>query len=132
MLNKLSARGVAAHLSQRVSKAVAYGDGGGLYLRLRPNAVASWLFVSSVGGKRREIGLGSAVDVSLSQARQRAAEFRHAIAEGNDPFAELAATKAATRKQQFDNFGQFADALVEELSAGWSNPVHLRQWRETF
>lgn len=132
MLNKLSARAVAAHLSRRVSKAVAYGDGGGLYLRLRPNGVASWFFVSSVGGKRREIGLGSAIDVSLSHARHRAAEFRQAIVEGNDPFAELAATKAATRKQKFDNFGQFADALVEELSAGWSNPVHLRQWRETF
>lgn len=132
MLNKLSARGVVAYLNQRVSKAVAYGDGGGLYLRLRPNGVASWFFVSSVGGKRREIGLGSAIDVSLSHARQRAAEFRQAIVEGNDPFADLAATKAAARKQKFDNFGQFADALVDELSAGWSNPVHLRQWRETF
>ncbi|WP_158298847.1 Arm DNA-binding domain-containing protein [Sphingomonas psychrotolerans] len=89
-------------------------------------------FVSSVGGKRREIGLGPAIDVSLSNARQRAAELRQAIIEGHDPFAERAATKVASRKQKFENFGEFADALVDELSAGWTNPVHLRQWRETF
>ena len=132
MHNKLSARGVAAHLNREAGKAAAYSDGGGLYLRVRPNRGPSWFFVSSVGGKRREIGLGPALDVSLSDARQRAAAFRRAIIEGQDPFAERAATKAAARKENFDNFGQFADALVDELSAGWSNPVHLRQWRETF
>lgn len=132
MHNKLSARGVAAHLNREAKKAAAYSDGGGLYLRVRPNRGPSWFFVSSVGGKRREIGLGPAIDVSLSNARQRAAELRQAIIEGHDPFAERAATKVASRKQRFENFGEFADALVDELSAGWTNPVHLRQWRETF
>jgi len=118
MHNKLSARGVAAHFNREAEKAAAYSDGGGLYLRVRPNRRPSWFFASSVGGKRREIGLGPAIDVSLSNARQRAAELRQAIIEGHDPFAERAATKVASRKQKFENFEEFADALVDELSAG--------------
>ena len=53
-----------------------YSDGGGLYLRVRPTGTRSWLFVRMVDGKRKEFGLGSAQDISLSKARERASEIR--------------------------------------------------------
>jgi len=47
-----------------------YSDGGGLYLRVRSTGTRSWLFVRMVDGKRKEIGLGSVQDISLSKARE--------------------------------------------------------------
>ena len=47
----------------------------------------SWLFMYKSAGRRREMGLGSARDVSLSKARELAAEARlHRVA-GRDPLS---------------------------------------------
>lgn len=40
-----------------------YSDGSGLYLRVRP-AGRSWFFIGAFQGKRIELGLGSALDVT--------------------------------------------------------------------
>ena len=35
-----------------------YGDGGGLYLRVRPGGSKSWVFRFTVAGRKRDGGLG--------------------------------------------------------------------------
>jgi Arm DNA-binding domain len=55
----------------RTAKTGFWPDGDGLYLRVDSNGNRRWVFVSQKGGKRREMGLGPARDVSLAEARQR-------------------------------------------------------------
>jgi hypothetical protein len=53
-----------------------YQDGGGLMLVVKSKGARSWQLRIQVNGKRRDFGLGSASDVSLADARQKAEELR--------------------------------------------------------
>jgi hypothetical protein len=64
-LNRLSAREVTSLKAPN-----RYADGGGLYLRITDAGARCWAFMTTRGGKREEIGLGSATGVSLAAARQ--------------------------------------------------------------
>ena len=50
-----------------------HGDGGGLYLVIRPTGSKSWVQRVVVDGCRRDMGLGGYPAVSLVSARERAA-----------------------------------------------------------
>jgi integrase len=65
-----------------------YNDGHGLWLVKRQDGGAQWVLRLAVFGKRREMGLGSLVDVSLRQARERAAHWRSVAQTGKDPIEE--------------------------------------------
>lgn len=121
--NKLSARQVATFTEPNV-----YSDGGGLYLRLRVSG-RSWFFIGTLDGKRIELGLGSALDVSLAKARERAAEIRAMLIDGIDPRAERA--KARIQKKPVVTFGAFAMELLDDIEDGFKNPKHRQQWRST-
>jgi integrase len=121
--NKLSARQVAT-----LSEPNVYSDGGGLYLRIRPSG-RSWFFIGTLHGKRIELGLGSALDVTLVKARERAAEIRTMLVDGIDPRVERA--KAKVEKRPAETFGAFAMALVDDIEDGFKNPKHRQQWRNT-
>ena len=122
---------MARHLHQLSARTLStltapgrHADGGGLYLSISPRGARSWVFMWKVAGKRREMGLGSLRDVTLAQARQKAAEARQKVAAGLDPLA--------TRdKLQVMSFGEAADALIESMSSSWRNEKHRGQWRMT-
>ncbi|MGH2342899.1 Arm DNA-binding domain-containing protein [Segnochrobactraceae bacterium EtOH-i3] len=78
--NKLTARSVAT-----LSEPGRHSDGGGLYLQVSPSGAKSWLFMFKRDGKRRELGLGSVRDVPPAEARQKAAEMRRRLLEGENP-----------------------------------------------
>jgi hypothetical protein len=75
---------------QSLTKPGVYADGGGLYLRVRSTGTRSSLFICMIKGNRREMGLGSVLDVSLARARDKALETRAAFLEGRDPIVERA------------------------------------------
>jgi integrase len=77
-----------------------------------------------VGGKRREMGLGSLRDVPLAKARQRAADARQQVADGLDPLT-------SRDKPTVMTFGEAADALIESMSSSWRNEKHRAQWKMT-
>ena len=65
-------------LSSAFVKSAPYGkhsDGQGLWLIKRTDGGAQWVLRISLGGKRREMGLGSANDVSLKEARELASRM---------------------------------------------------------
>ena len=95
---KLSARAVAT-----AKKPGRHSDGDGLYLNVTESGARSWVFMWKRGGKRREMGLGPARDVTLAEARAAAAEARKTIRAGLDPIAER-------RRPAGMTFGQAADA----------------------
>lgn len=62
-----------------------YPDGQGLWLVKRSREAGKWFVRLSQGGKRREMGLGRWPDVSIAEARERAATARQTLRDGTDP-----------------------------------------------
>lgn len=122
-LHKLSAVQVA-----KLIRKGRHGDGGGLHLAIGDGGRRRWVFVfrDRRTGKLREMGLGSAADVTLAKARVKAAKARAALADGIDPIAE---TKV--QGSNIPTFGEFADEVVASLERGWRNEKHKAQWRMT-
>jgi len=65
-----------------------YEDGGGLRLVVSQTGARQWILRFTWHGRRREMGLGSCVDVGLVEARERAAEYRKQVKRGLDPIAD--------------------------------------------
>jgi integrase len=84
---------------------------------------ARWVLRTVVKGKRRDLGLGSAKDVSLKHARDQAYQMRKAARAGRDPTAD--------RKASSITFREAAKTLHGELLEGWRNGKHGAQWLTT-
>lgn len=121
--NKLNVKQVASLRNPGV-----YSDGGGLYVRVRASGSRSWLFIYSLDNVRREMGLGSAVDVSLAKARERASAARQLIVDGIDPLEERRTAKAQ-EPVRIITFGEFALELIDSIEGGFKNVKHRAQWR---
>jgi integrase len=103
-----------------------HADGGGLYLFVEPSGAKRWVLRTVVGGRRRDIGLGSARLVSLVEARETAALYRKTARNGGDPIAEHRPARKAV-----PTFAQAARQVHAQLSPGWRNPKHAAQWLAT-
>ena len=101
-----------------------YSDGDGLHLFINKNGRKSWVQRITVGGRRRDIGLGGFPTVSLAQARKRATDNREAIGNGKDPVADK-------RKLSNPTFGEAAHAVHEANKPRWRNGSHARAWIQT-
>jgi integrase len=82
--------------------------------------------------KRHDIGLGSALDVSLAEAREKARDARKLKANGVDPLATKRASRAAARASEAKTvtFGHCADSYLTAHRAGWRSVKYATQWRE--
>ncbi len=112
---------------------VPVGGVAGLRLQVTPTNAKSWLLITTVATKVRQIGLGGYPDISLSQARDLAREMRDKISRGIDPVEERKAVKAALVAAQ--KRGLTFDAAVERYLAHkleeFRNEKHRKQWRST-
>src|SRR5690349_5535742 len=108
-------------------------DGGGLYLRVSLTGSKSWVFRFQLEGKRRDMGLGPYPDISLAEARRRAAEHRNQRRDGIDPLDAKAAQRQARRLAVATDrtVRQCAAEFIEKNRAGWRNPKHRQQWENT-
>lgn len=122
--NKLTVKRVAS-----LTRPNVYSDGGGLYLRVRKSGTKSWLFIYMLNGKRREIGLGSVLDVTLAEARRAAEELRGVQLEGRDPAQARSQERAAQASSV--TFGEIANQLIDSIEGGFRNEKHRKQWRST-
>jgi integrase len=118
-LNRLSAQFCA-----RIRQSGKYADGGNLYLIVNGVHSKSWAFLYSLGGRRREVGLGGLRSVSLARARELAALARSDVGEGRDP-------KARRGRRHVVTFGEAADQLLEDISPTWTSAKHRRQWQRS-
>jgi integrase len=120
-LHKLNARTAAT-----LKAPGRHGDGGGLYLSISKDGRRRWVFLFNNAGKLREMGLGSAQDVSLGEAREKAAAARKLRSEGLDPLNERRHSKPAVL-----TFGELAERFVSEMEPQFRNAKHVAQWRMT-
>ena len=74
--------------AKTAEKAYSMGDGGGLYLWVKPTGGKLWRWSYRFEGKEKLMSLGKSPDVSLAQARERHAEARKLLATGVDPMAQ--------------------------------------------
>jgi hypothetical protein len=63
-------------------------DGRGLCLLVKESGARTWVLRMQHSGRRRDYGLGSAIDVSLAEAREAATALRSKVRAGADPVAE--------------------------------------------
>lgn len=112
---------------------VPVGGVAGLRLQITPTNAKSWLLITTVATKVRQIGLGGYPDVTLSQARDLAREMRDKISRGIDPVEERKAVKAALVAAQ--KRGLTFNAAVERYLAHkleeFRNEKHRKQWKST-
>ena len=125
---ELTVKGIEA-----LKKPGAFADGRGLYLHVSPKGAKSWIFRYAAGGRRREMGLGSAEVFSLADARERAADMRKVVAQGQDPLearavAEVAEKVAAAKAV---TFAECADSYIAAQRSAWRNAKHSAQWTAT-
>ena len=123
-------------LSSAFVKSAPHGkhsDGQGLWLIKRTDGGAQWMLRISLGGKRREMGLGSANDVSLKEARELASEYRKLAKQGIDPINFRLAEKRALLKPG-KSLAEIAIAAYEAkkaelkndgINARWFSPLQL-------
>lgn len=108
-------------------------DGSGLWYVKRPNGGSQWMLRISLGGKRREMGLGGFPDVSLKEARELAADYRKMAKQGIDPIK----TRSQQRREALrpkSNLAVIAEAAYEAkkaelkndgVNARWFSPLRL-------
>ena len=106
----------------------------GLYLCVSSSGSRSWIARVNVDGKRREMGLGSFPDVSLSIAREKARAARSDTTMGIDPVAHRKEARSARQalKATQKTFADCAKAYIEAHSDSWRNAKHRAQWPSTF
>jgi integrase len=97
-----------------------YGDGKGLYLRVKPSGSRSWILRVQHQGRRQDIGLGSVDDVGLAEAREVAARLRTVARRGEDAIAERDRNKI-----RIISFAEAADLAHAELGKVWSEKTSL-------
>jgi integrase len=110
-----------------------YCDGGGLWLRVTSDTARSWVYRYMMDRQPHEMGLGKYPEITLAEARRRAAEARKLKALGKDPLAEREAVKAAQRADAAKavTFKEAVERYIAAHRAGWRNAKHAAQWEAT-
>jgi len=110
-----------------------HNDGAGLWLHRRDDGGGQWFLRVTIHGRRREMGLGSATEVSLKEARQAAEKWRAVARQGKDPIKE----REKERREAERNLNCLADIardafesrkaeLKDDGKAGrWFSPLEL-------
>ncbi len=101
-----------------------HGDGGNLYLRVKPSGARSWVFRYKAAGKAKEIGMGSLDTRSLADARTLAADMRKAIANGTEPALLVRPAKESPKL----TFEEVAKEHIAAMTPQWRNAKHVWQW----
>lgn len=110
-----------------------YPDGAGLYLNVTIGGSKSWLYRYMLAGKQHWMGLGSYPDVSLAEAREKAADARKLTRQNIDPLAEKRQTTNIIRASiaKAMSFDKAAEQFIDAQKSGWKNAKHIDQWRNT-
>lgn len=108
----------------------AVGNPPGLHVQVSPTGARSWVLRVLIGSKRRDIGLGGLVEVTLAEAREQARKFRAMIREGIDPLAERRKARAELIAEQAKaiTFKDAAERAHRAKAAGFRNVKHRADW----
>ena len=123
----------------RNAKPGRHADGKGLYLFVKPSGARSWVLRIQSAGRRRDLGLGSVLferraevldvplgamrELTLAEAREKAALGRTLVKAGLDPSVEWKRLAAV-----IPSFEQAARQYHGNIKAGFRNARHSASW----
>ena len=99
-----------------------YYDANSLFLRVYRAGSKNWVQRFTVDGKRREIGLGNANLIPLSEARELAFDNLRMVKKGIDPIA------ITEKKKSIPTFEEAALKVYEMNRPSWRNKKHSAQF----
>jgi integrase len=110
-----------------------YHDGNGLYFQVARGGSQSWVYRYMLNKRPRMMGLGSYPELSLGDARKRAAECRRLRNDGIDPIETQKAVRTAAKVEAAKGitFENCSKAYIESHKNGWRNAKHAEQWTTT-
>ncbi|WP_292068278.1 site-specific integrase [Marivita sp. XM-24bin2] len=108
----------------------AVGGVPGLHLQVRETGGRSWILRATIGGRRREMGLGPYPEVGLAEARAEAVRMRAIIRSGRDPIAERKEMRAAlaSASRQTKTFSDVLDEYAAEKLLELKEAKYRSQW----
>ena len=108
-----------------------YLDGNGLILNVCAPGQRYWIYRYQARGRTREMGLGSAANTSLAEARRRHAEARGLVARGLDPLDIRNASAPPKPSYARATWAAVCEEFLTKHGKAWRNPKHAAQWRTT-
>src|SRR6516225_941103 len=117
---------------ERVTKPGRYRCGlvKGLLLQIAKGGARSWVLRYELNGAEHWMGLGSAAEFTLKQARERALAARRLLADGADPLAAKQANKQAAKLADARRltFDEAAQAFFNQHESKWRSAKHREQF----
>ena len=117
---------------ERSKKAGRYRCGlvKGLLLQISDSGAKSWVLRYERHDREHMMGLGSAADFNLKEARERARAARQLLADGVDPLAAKQANRQAAKLAEARKltFREAAQRYFDQHESKWRNATH----REAF
>src|SRR5215471_1624192 len=125
MKRLLSARALAA-----LTEPGRYAVGHGAYLQISEWKTKSWIFRYVRNGTARHVGMGSCDYVTLSEARERAIEYRRMLARGEDPLDTKRGIKLEQQraKARSKTFRECALEYIAAHEQTWRGDGSRQQW----
>jgi integrase len=99
-------------------------DGGNLYFKIRDNGAKGWVLYAKFQKRIIELGLGAYPDVSLAEAREKAAEGNALMREGKNPKEVWAARRRGTGAP---TFAVVAQQWFDSMSPTWKSARYREQ-----
>jgi integrase len=119
---------LTAKKAERAKKPGRYRCGlvKGLLLQIAKGGARSWVLRYELNGAEHWMGLGSAAEFSLKQARERALTARRLLADGVDPLATKQASKQAAKLAEARKltFSEAAQAFFNQHESKWRSAKH--------
>ena len=119
-MSKLSKTKIA-----KLTKPGLHADGDTLFLNIAKGGTRSWIQRLTVGGKRRDLGLGPYPLVTLEQARDAAIDNRRMVRAGHDP---LKAKRDSARLSMTPTFEEAALATWATITPRLKSEKGRRLW----
>ena len=111
-------------------KQTRFADSGGMYLQVSPAGSKRWFLKYRVGGKEKQLALGSYPAVSLTAARKASVAAKLQKAEGYDPVQVRKVEKLKAGRTEGDTFKVVALEWYKKQAPGWSESHASRMLRQ--
>ena len=111
-------------------KQARFADSGGMYLQVSPAGSKRWFLKYRVGGKEKQLALGSYPDVSLKSARLARDAAKLQKSEGTDPVQARKLNKLKASRNSGDTFKAIALEWFSKQAPQWSESHVARMLRQ--
>jgi integrase len=111
-------------------KQARFADSGGMYLQVSPAGSKRWFLKYRVGGKEKQLALGSYPDVSLKSARLARDTAKLQKSEGTDPVQARKLDKLKSTRNTGDTFKAIALEWYGKQARQWSESHADRMLRQ--